>query len=413
MNRNLILSLFLIMIYLNTSAQTNPIKEILAQNPDLFKTVLEAPNQKEVQIIYTQINRDKNNKAHFKTFCYGLNDEHYFYPASTVKLPTAIFALEKLNELNIKGLDKSTLMKTGADFGQQTKVDKDSSSASGEPSVENYIKKILLVSDNDAFNRIYEFVDRASINQKLQDYGFQHSKITNRLSIGDGGENAKHTNPIDFYTKDELVYHKPAAFDPKEYSIKLNNLTRGKGYLNGNDSLINEPFDFSEKNVFQLSDQHELMKRLMFPTSFPKKKQFNLKADDYDFLYTFMSKYPTESTHPTYAQPAYYPAYCKFLFYGADPKAAINPNIRIFNKVGDSYGYTIDNIYFIDYENHVEFILSAVIQSNDNEIYNDNHYEYETVCFPFMRNLGEKIYELELNRIKKNEPNFSSFEKFR
>lgn len=398
---------------MNASAQHHPIKEILNQNPALFKTVLEAPNQKEVQIIYTQINRDKNNKAHFKTFSYNLNEEHYFYPASTVKLPASIFALEKLNELAIKWLDKSTVMKTGADFGQQTKVEKDTSSISGEPSIENYIKKILLVSDNDAFNRIYEFVDRATINKKLQDYGFQHSKITNRLAIGDGGENAKHTNPIDFYNKSELIYHKPAAFDPKEYPIKLNNLTRGKAYLDKNDSLINEPFNFSGKNVFQLADQHELMKRLIFPVSYPKKKQFNLTSLDYDFLYTYMSKYPTESTHPSYNSPDFYPAYCKFLFYGADSNAVINPNIRIFNKVGDSYGYTIDNMYLIDYKNHVEFILSAVIQSNDNEIYNDNKYEYQTVCFPFMKNLGEKIYELELDRIKKNEPNFKSFEKYR
>jgi beta-lactamase class A len=47
----------------------------------------------------------------------------------------------------------------------------DSSSETGFPSIENYIKKILLVSDNDAYNRLYEFVGRAEINQKLKKYG--------------------------------------------------------------------------------------------------------------------------------------------------------------------------------------------------------------------------------------------------
>ena len=77
--------------------KNNPIEVILQQNPTLFGEVLKHPQQNEVQIIYTQIDRDKNQQAHFSTFSYRLNDHHYFYPASTVKLPAAIFALEKLN----------------------------------------------------------------------------------------------------------------------------------------------------------------------------------------------------------------------------------------------------------------------------------------------------------------------------
>ncbi|MBU1759684.1 MAG: class A beta-lactamase-related serine hydrolase, partial [Bacteroidetes bacterium] len=377
-----------IMIQVSAKAQ-NPIEEILNNNPDLFKSVLEDPNHKEVQIIYTQINRDKHQKPHFITYSYQLDAQHYFYPASTVKLPTAIFALEKLNELKIKGLNKSSIMLTDSAFVGQTKVTKDSTAKNSLPSIVNYIKKILLVSDNDAFNRLYEFTDRKTINQKLKDYGFKNSRIINRLAIGDAGESVRHTNPINFYDGDQLVYQKPPAYDANDYPLELNHLIRGKAYLNTNDQLINEPFDFTGKNVFALADQQELMKRLFFPDAFPKSKRFNLTDDDYRLLYKYMSMYPTDSENPTYSRPDYFPAYCKFLFYGADPKAEINPNIKIFNKVGDSYGYTIDNSYFIDQKNGIEFFLAAVIQSNDNDIYNDNHYEYDTVCFPFLKNLGQ------------------------
>ncbi len=392
----------------NVNAQKiNPIENILKQNLALFGEVIKHPQQNEIQIIYTQIDRDADQKVHFNTYTYRLNDRHYFYPASTIKLPTAIFALEKLNELHISGLNKETPLNIGADFDKQTSVTKDTSSENGLPSIANYIKKILLVSDNDAFNRIYEFTDRATINQKLKYYGLNHSRIVNRLAVGDKGETARHTNPISFLDPNgKVFYTKASAYDSKDYPLKLQNLIRGKGYLNTNDSLINAPFDFTGMNAFQLSDQHELMKRLFFPEHYPEKKRFNLSNDDYDFLYRYMSKYPTESEHPNYSLPEYHPSYCKFLFYGADRTKAISPNIRIFNKVGDSYGYTIDNMYFIDDENKVEFILSAVIQSNKNEIYNDNTYEYDTVCLPFMRNLGEKIYELELERTKKYSPDF-------
>jgi len=107
--------------------------------------------------------------------------------------------------------------------------------------------------------------------------------------------------------------------------------------------------------------------------------------------------------------PEYFPAYCKWLFYGGDSTAVIEPHIRIFDKIGDSYGYDIDNAYIVEFKNKVEFILTAVVQSNDDGIYNDDKYEYKTVCLPFMKNLGRVIYQYELNRPKKYLPDLKKF----
>jgi hypothetical protein len=38
---------------------------------------------------------------------------------------------------------------------------------------------------------------------------------------------------------------------------------------------------------------------------------------------------------------------------------------------------------------------------------NDDKYDYENSGFPFMKHLGEVIYQLELNREKKIEPDLS------
>ncbi|MDB5006963.1 MAG: hypothetical protein JWP45_1356 [Mucilaginibacter sp.] len=405
-------TLFLLMTSLSASAQQQDtvfLKKMLEAQPELFSHILNHPTHNEVQILYTQINRDENNVPHFTSYSYRLNANHYFYPASTVKLPTAIFALEKLNALNIKGLNKKTVMKTDSSFGGETKMLTDTLSVNGLPSVEQYIKEILLVSDNYAYNRLYEFVGRAEINDKLKKYNLDNTRIIGRLAIYDGGEGARHTNAIDFYKGDKLIYHQPAQYDPKNYPMHLDNMLQGKGYLDKNDKLVMQPFDFSEKNVYTIADMQMVLKRLLFPETFPKDQQFNLKPDDYKFIYHYMSMFPTESKNPTYQSPDYYPAYCKFLFYGGDSTAVINPDIRIFNKVGDSYGYDIDNAYIVDFKNNVEFILTAVVQSNEDGIYNDNKYEYKTVCLPFMKNLGQMIYQYELSRPKKHLPDLSKF----
>jgi len=409
--RKLLFCLF-ILINIQVMAQktdTTFLKKLIESKPELFSGILNHPNKNEVQIMYTQVTRDKNNKPSFKSFSYNLNAKRYFYPASTVKLAAVIFALEKINELKIKGLTANLTMITDSSFKGQTKVLKDESAANAKPSLAHYIKKVLLTSDNDAYNRLFEFIGRAEINAKLKKYGMVESRILNRLAIGDGGESAKHTNPIDFYDGDKLVYHQDGQYDSKDYPLELTNLIAGKGYMDSNDKLVNEPYSFANKNVFTIADQQSLMKRLMMPEIYPFKERFNLTAEDYKLIYTYMSKLPTESDFPKYDPKEFWSTYAKMLYYGREKEAIIDPNIRIFNKYGDSYGFIIDNSYFVDFKNKVEYFLTAVVQSNEDGIYNDNKYEYETVCYPFMKNLGRMIYELELIRQKKHLPDLSKF----
>lgn len=373
----------------------------MLSKPELFNGILNHPNKNEVQIMYTQVNRDHKNKPSFSSFSYNLNPQRYFYPASTVKLAAVIFALEKVNELKIKRLNTNLSMITDSSFKGQTKVEKDESAENGKPSIAHYVKKILLTSDNDAFNRLFEFIGRAEINAKLKKYGLTESRILNRLAVGDGGESARNTNPIRFYKDDELIYQQPAQYDEKNYELELTNLTVGRGYMNSKDELVMEPYSFANKNVFTIADQQSLMKRLMMPEAYGKSERFKLTAADYKLIYTFMSKLPTESDYPRYDEKEFWPTYAKMLYYGREKNVAIDPNLRIFNKYGDSYGYIIDNAYFVDFKNNIEFFLTAVVQSNEDGIYNDNKYEYETVCYPFMKNLGRSIYEFELTREKK------------
>lgn len=388
---------------------TTFIKQLLESKPELFAGVLNHPNKNEIQVMYTQVNRDKNNKPSFKTFSYRINPTHYFYPASTVKLAAVIFALEKINELKVPGLTAYSTMITDTAFKGQTAVSKDESSADGKPTLAHYIKKVLLTSDNDAYNRLFEFIGRAEINAKLKKYGMTESRILNRLAIGDSGEREKNTNPIRFYNSEKLVYTKPAQYDANNYPLVLTNLIVGVGYMDSKDQLVNKPYSFENKNVFTIKDQQSLMKRLMMPEAYGAKDRFNLTPEDYKLIYTFMSKLPTESDYPKYDAKEFWPTYAKMLFYGRDKNAVIEPTIRSFNKYGDSYGFIIDNAYIVDIKNKVEFFLTAVVQSNEDGIYNDGKYEYETVCYPFMKNLGRSIYEYELQRKKAQQPDLSKY----
>ena len=383
---------------INSMAQTTDttlIEKLMRQHPVQFNGILNHPKHNQVQILYTQVIHNTNLPPLFRTYSYHLDPQQYFYPASTVKLAAVIFALEKINQLKIQGLSRESTMITDSAYAGQTKVERDSTAKNGLPSIAHYIKKILLTSDNDAFNRLYEFIGRAEINQKLQKYGFNDSRILNRLAIGDSGEPAKHTNPIRFYHGTQLVYTQEAQYDPKEYPLTLKGTIMGVGYIDSTEKLVNKPFELSNKNAFGLKNQQSMMKRLMYPNAFPAVERFNLTPSDYELIYTYMHMLPGQSDYPAYNPKEFWPTYAKMLYYGREKEVKLNPDLKIFNKYGDSYGYIIDNAYFKDEKNKIEFFLSAVVQSNEDGIYNDGKYEYDTVCFPFMKNLGRMIYAYE------------------
>ena len=129
--------------------------QLLAKHPEQFDSVIGRKDELGIQVIYTRIDRRKNGKPVLQDHYFNLDPEKYFYPASTVKLPVALLALQRLNELRIDGLGRNTTMITEAANDTQTVVYNDPTAPDGRPSVAHYIRKILLVSDNDAFNRLY------------------------------------------------------------------------------------------------------------------------------------------------------------------------------------------------------------------------------------------------------------------
>lgn len=387
---------------------TDPfLQKLLEQHPEWFAPILKNPKGYDVQIIYTKIDRTRKNEPKFTTYRYNVDKSRYFYPASTVKLPAVLLALEKINQMKVPGLDKYTPMITEAARPEQTAASRDTTSPNGFPSVAHYAKKILLVSDNDAFNRLYEFIGQEAFNEKMHAKGYRDIRIRHRLQLAMSTENNRYTNPIRFEEEGKVLYEQPSAYSEKNYAPAAP-ILQGVGYMK-DEKLVEAPFDFTEKNYFGLEDQHELLKAIFFPETLDPSRRFDLKPDDYTFLYRYMSQLPMETSYPEHYAEDYYDSYVKFFLFG-DSKKRMPRTIRIFNKVGDAYGYLLDNAYIVDFERGVEFMLSAVIYCNQDQIFNDDKYDYETVGFPFMANLGKAIFEYEIQRKRRERPNLNLYE---
>ncbi|MBX3256126.1 MAG: serine hydrolase [Chitinophagaceae bacterium] len=381
-------------------------EKLLRNHPEYFSDILARKDAYRVQVIYTQIDRDENNTPSFRDHYFNVDEDNYFYPASTVKMPTALLALQKLHELNIPALRRNTPMVSGTDYNGQTAVYNDPTSVDGCPSIEQYIKKIFLVSDNDAFNRLYEFLGQEYTNRQLHQKGYTYAAINHRLEVFLSQDENRHTNPVQFRdTSGNIIYNQPMQFNQVPYPQR--NDAVGKGYYQGG-ILINEPMNFSNKNRITLPELHNILRSIIFPASVAPSRRFNITAEDHRFVLQYMSQLPSETTYPPYST-TYYDAYCKFLLLGGDKAARLPDGVRIFNKVGDAYGFLLDVAYIADFKNKVECMLSAVIYCNADEILNDDTYDYNITGLPFMKHLGEVIYQYELKRKRKHLPDLEAF----
>ncbi len=315
---------------------------------------------------------------------------------------------KKLNKLSIIGLDRNARLEIQTSRSPQKAVTVDSTSADLKPSIAQYIKKIFLVSDNDAYNRLYEFLGQEYFNTTLRKKGYKNTRILHRL----GPEGApfkfddnQYTNAFSFYNDDKLIYHQGEVFSKTNDPLELLwGQMKGTAHVNKEEVLVQQPFNFKQKNYFSLQDLHDVLKAVIFPRNTPSIRRFQLKPDDYSFLYQYMSQVPRKSDIPAYADKA--DNYVKF-FWNGDKPGQIPDNIKIFNKVGWAYGFLTDVSYIIDTENNIEYMLAATIHVNKNETYNDGEYEYETVGLPFFSKLGQAIYERELKRRRKRKPDFA------
>ena len=349
----------------------DPLKQVLLKDDPYIRQVMDKVDEHELQIIYTRIERQDDSLL-LQDYRFQVNKDNYFYPASTVKFPMAVAALEKLNELD--SLNRNIRYYIEGDTVENTFAQD--------------IIKIFTVSDNHANNRLLEFLGQDDLNHKLDRRGVRPVRISHRLGVH---SDEVTTKPLVLYLNDSTTaVSRPIENTPPE-PLLLNGIKKGRGFYAA-DSLYAEPFNFKLKNYYPLEAQHAVLKRIIFPEYFDEDERFAITEEQRKFLLSAMKMLPREAG---YDAEEYYDGYCKFFMYG-DSREQIPEHINIYNKVGFAYGTLTDCAYIRDELNEIEFMVSATILVNQDGIFNDDAYEYDEVGIPFLAALGRALHELEL-----------------
>lgn len=355
--------------------------DILSSGSDEFTSVLTNPAY-EVQIIYGKITEE--GIIHYT---FG-DSSKYYYPASSVKMLAAFAAVKKLQELN---LPLSAIIELDS-TEHHPRFQTFDSLFSGPITIDHLLTKIFVYSDNNAYNVLYQWLGKDYINQYYRSSGI-NTRIVHQLSES-AFSFTKESNSYRAQTK--LIAEDTTVKTSSEQVIWMTELNplnqmKGAGYTDGEGELVNEPFDFSQKNYVPLLDMLTALEAVVLPEK--ASKSLSLDESRRSELIRIMQQLPKDLPSPI---DTLGDNYGKFFMFGDQEGVTIPKHIQILNKVGWAYGYLTDVAFINDSKNDVQFFLAATIHVNENNIYNDGNYQYEEVGLPFLGELGRIIYNDEL-----------------
>ena len=374
--------LLLTIILFGCSLETNPIKSSLRKN-DFLKEIIKDKEDYEIQVLLTKIDQ-YNSQVDFQEYKYQLDDNKYFYPASTIKLPIVVLALKKINELRSKGSEITLKSKITLNYKDDYSelVIRDSIT-----SFQNLIADVFLVSDNSASNILIDFIGYNYFNDEMKNADFDKTYLNHKFNPDPYVNSTWQISDLD----NNLI----SSLNDNQKIIKADDKTIGleKGerrYFKG--EILDESLNFSKKNRSSITDLHNLIKYIFYPEIFDRTNTFNLNVEDYDFLRYWMSRFTYEDIGEKFiGDENFFETYNKFFIHG-DEQIVSNEQIRVYNKIGQAYGTSIDNGLIKNYQDNVEFILTATIYTNKNKVINDNLYEYDDLAVPFLAKLSRAIY---------------------
>ena len=320
-----------------------------------------------------------------------LGDERqYFYPASSIKLCGAVAALLRLAEHNrvhgtALGLDSPLVIEPR--FPGDARIDADPGNVDGGVlTVGHALRKLFLVSDNAAYNHCLELCGQRELNERMWAAGFGSVRLWHRLS---------EVRTLEENRQTRAVRVGDAHFPAREAGAELANdafrdLDIGEQHVVG-EQRVAGAMSFARKNAITLRDLQHLLVEVVRPEIDTGKRGFpELGVAARAFVVQALGELPSESRNPRFDAARVPDHACKFVLRGVRDVVPAE-HLRVFDKIGRAYGFSIENAYVEDTRTGRGFFLAIVLFTDADGVIGDGAYEYENVAAPFLDAAGRAI----------------------
>lgn len=362
-----------------------------------WASVLDHPERYRLQAALSVLSEHRRGHVTMERTGYRA-DAEYFYPASTIKLGAAVAALELLEQLRTAsgfpvGPNSPITLWPRTTAGRIERVDP-SNNEGGLITVAHEVRKTLLISDNEAFNRLYDLVGHRELNEALWRRGLRSTCVNHRLAMPE--------MPLDEHRKTPQVSIETGDRRQHEFTIPerasdlmvdnsgVPGLKVGVSHVLGG-KRFEGPMHFLRRNRMALVDLQNLLVLIVRPDAAQSLGLPPLKLDEASrhLLADAMTQYPRLSANPRVSEKDYPDEWGKLFLKGLT-RVVPKDELTITNKFGQAYGFMIENAY-VEAKDRVPFFLSTVMYTNASEIVGGDRYEYDSIAKPFFDDLAEAV----------------------
>lgn len=317
-------------------------------------------------------------------------DRYYFYPASLIKFPLAIKALEQMSVLEtthgITPDDRLGFSLCSCDPQTSNYVSKLT-----PPTFRQALREMMVMSNNSAYNLLFDMVGIDSLNLRMRELGYISTLMKRRFVSPCDNQLQRRHGGIRFHGADGMLKHMiPCSESTGEWEFAEDwPHQAGTRHLE-NGKWVAGPKSYRGGNHVSLAEAHDLLIRLMRPDLYGADT-LTMNSALRKALVDAMGAFPRELESPQYPKGKFPDHYYKFFLDPATMDTR-NGHLRIYNKVGLADGFVSDVSYVVDEERGLRFFLSAsMLASRPGEPggYRHNYYD---LGIPFLRRVGSLVY---------------------
>ena len=371
------------------AADDTLLSELLRDAGPQSRRIFASLDEFDLQILWSRcVRADARTWRVTATHSLGVQRQRWFAAASFIKLPLAALLLEQLCARGL--IDHVNSLRVTVDaIGACAPLP---APVKGGWPFMRLLRAICVVSDNRAYNALYELLGSDAIHRRLGELGYSDCRVAARLGCGGANRPGKlAARVVDAAGK--LVWDSPRNASEQPQLFPFGRALKGRAWAEGGKQTVG-PHDFSDSNFMPLADVHRMTLELASGQALGDGPAFALCPIARRLLAQIMALTPRECPDPVYAPAQYVDDHSKWLI-PLDAAGQQPAGLRIGSKNAQSYGYIGDSAFIVDEARNIGFGLSAVVFVDRDGVLNDGNYAYADIGRPFLRELGAAVLAYE------------------
>ncbi len=367
-----------------TSLTADPLAvQILDGGGAALKAVLATPEKYRFQVLYGVIAPGAGGA---KLERHGFRaDAEYFFPASSMKVPIALAAFDRLATLRGAPPGKPALTRDATMRIHPV-------SGNAEPYVTTLARetwRALIVSDNFSANRLLAVVGHREAHETLWALGLPSVRIHAGFATGADIDPAELSPRIEFAAAggaiEEMAPRRsnlvPPPTEATSIAIGKANIVDGR--------RVDGPLSFADKNAVRLRELQDALVRIMRPELLPASSRPDTASkEDLAYVREALGTFPSASGLAGFDRNVVADYQLSPFLRGIE-RVRARGQFLIHSKVGQAYGFLIANAYVVDKATGRAFFLIASVYANPDETMNGDTYAYDAISFPALADVGE------------------------